>query len=192
MYNPEIVNEFYSYYYTKDADGDWWTSGDKIHFGLVHSRNHDPQESELASQTKHQDPQQDEKKKCYYYFKDENGQWFWTTDKKLFCKVKDTDHFTPPEITSTSRNDHRESRKDGIMLWVRKDGNNKQFPPVQLLQTQKNENKYNTTCIRCGLVSHRSTLCPTYPYSKTQCDICKRFHRTSDHREPGKLEKQSW
>ena len=97
--------------------------------------------------------------------------------------MKDTDHHTPPEITSTSQNDHRGSRNDG---------NNKQNPPVQLPQTQKNENKYNTTCIRCGLVSHRSTLCPTYPYSKTQCDICKRFHRTSDHREPGKLEIQNW
>ena len=60
------------------------------------------------------------------------------------------------------------------------------------LQNAKNENKYNTTCVRCGLISHRSMLCTTYPYSKTQCDICKRFHRTSDHREAGNLENPSW
>ena len=53
---------------------------------------------------------------------------------------------------------------------------------------RKNNNKYNTTCIRCGLISHRSTLCPTYPRSETQCDICKRFHQTSKHRDAGNLE----
>ena len=69
---------------------------------------------------------------------------------------------------------------------------NKQDPPaIQPPRNRKNNNKYNTTCIRCGLISHRSTLCPTYPHSKTQCDICNRFHQTSDHRDTGNLENPS-
>ena len=57
------------------------------------------------------------------------------------------------------------------------------------LQNAKNENKYNTTCLRCGLISHRSVLCPTYPFSKTRCGICNRLHQTNEDREPGNL---SW
>ena len=66
---------------------------------------------------------------------------------------------------------------------------NKQDPPTrQPPETYKNENKYKTTCKRCGVISHRSFRCPTYPFSHTRCGICNRFHKTKEHREPGQLE----
>ena len=166
MNNLEPVSCFYDYKYVHTPDGKWLRTVTK--FPVYHD-------------TKMYES------RCFYgheYTHGPDGSWLRTKNRHAIYQVSDTEYHTElgiKYIDEDSDHDPRQAKK------------NKHDPEGRWqLQNAKNENKYNTTCVRCGLISHRSVLCPTYPYSKTQCDICKRFHRTSDHREAGNLENPSW
>ena len=115
----------------------------------------------------------------YKYVQDPNGGYLRTEDKCLIYKDVDTKHQASPEMESPSQNNHYDPGLDVT---------NKSDPPAPWLsQTTKNKNRFNTTCRRCGSNSHRSRMCPVFPWSNEICEKCHRFHHTDAHKDLGNL-----
>ena len=111
----------------------------------------------------------------YKFVQHPNGDWLRTEDKCLMSKRVDAKHQASPEMESPSQTDHYEPNLNE---------KNKSGPPApSLSQKPRRKNKYKTTCRRCGSTSHRSTICPVFPWSNEICEKCHRFHHTDAHRD---------
>ena len=118
---------------------------------------------------------------CYSrkYVRDPIGIWYVTSEKVLIqsSEILDTFLHAPPDIHSDYWNNHHDPSQDA---------RHKSDPPApRLTRKTKNKNKFNTTCRRCGSNSHRSKVCPVYPWSNELCNICHRFHHTDEHKDLG-------
>ena len=106
----------------------------------------------------------------YRFVKNPNGEWYKTKDKCLISEGVDKEHQASPKMESPSQNNRYEPNLKE---------KNKSAP--SLSQKPRRKNKYNTICRRCGSTSHRSTICPVFPWSDEICGKCHRFHHTDAH-----------
>ena len=137
----------WGYKYVQTPDGRWLRSENKCPMVYSNREYHSPEPHLCFS--------------ARVWFHHPKGQWRESEDNYPIYHISGAEYHDDRGVKFFEQESNRKSTSKNEIT-------NKQDPTaIQPPRNRKNNNKYNTTCIRCGLISHRSTLCPTYPHSKT-------------------------